>query len=99
MADTGFELTDQTRDRYARALPKDPLTGEPVYPARDLREKRMLKALIFYWDAQHWPLAREALQPRLRLDPLADVARGYNADYLARENGRRKIDIPRLSGG
>jgi CubicO group peptidase (beta-lactamase class C family) len=30
MADTGFELTDQTRDRYARALPKDPLTGEPL---------------------------------------------------------------------
>jgi hypothetical protein len=39
----------------------DPLTGEPVYTARDLREKRMMKALIFYWDAQHWPLAREAL--------------------------------------
>lgn len=30
MADTGFELTDQTRERYARALPKDPLTGEPL---------------------------------------------------------------------
>jgi CubicO group peptidase (beta-lactamase class C family) len=30
MADTGFELTDATRERYARALPKDPLTGEPL---------------------------------------------------------------------
>jgi uncharacterized radical SAM protein YgiQ len=40
---------------------KDPLTGEPVYTAKDLREKRMMKALVFYWDAQHWPLAREAL--------------------------------------
>lgn len=30
MADTGFELTDQTRERYARALPKDPLTGDPL---------------------------------------------------------------------
>ncbi len=39
----------------------DPLTNEPVYTARDLREKRMMKALVFYWDAQHWPLAREAL--------------------------------------
>jgi uncharacterized radical SAM protein YgiQ len=39
----------------------DPLTGEPVYVARDLREKRMMKALLFYWDEQHWPLAREAL--------------------------------------
>jgi uncharacterized radical SAM protein YgiQ len=39
----------------------DPLSGEPVYSARDLREKRMMKALVFYWDSQHWPLAREAL--------------------------------------
>ena len=30
MADTGFELTDQTRERYARALPKDPLSGDPL---------------------------------------------------------------------
>ncbi len=30
MADTGFELTDHTRERYARALPKDPLTGDPL---------------------------------------------------------------------
>src|SRR3954469_15543990 len=46
----------------------DPLTGEPVYTARDLREKRMMKALIFYWDAQHWPLAREALKKAGRAD-------------------------------
>src|SRR5439155_1202199 len=40
----------------------DPLTMEPVYTATDLREKRMMKALLFYWDEQHWPLAREALR-------------------------------------
>lgn len=39
----------------------DPLSGEAVYTARDLREKRMMKALIFWWDQEHWPLAREAL--------------------------------------
>lgn len=39
----------------------DPLSGEPVYTATDLREKRQMKALIFYWDQEHWPLAREAL--------------------------------------
>jgi uncharacterized radical SAM protein YgiQ len=39
----------------------DPLTNDPVYTARDLREKRMMKALVFYWDPEHWPLAREAL--------------------------------------
>jgi uncharacterized radical SAM protein YgiQ len=46
----------------------DPLTGEKVYSATDLREKRMMKALIFYWDAQHWPLAREALKKAGRGD-------------------------------
>jgi uncharacterized radical SAM protein YgiQ len=46
----------------------DPLSGDKVYTARDLREKRMMKALIFYWDTQHWPLAREALRMAKRQD-------------------------------
>ena len=46
----------------------DPLTNEPVYTATDMREKRMMKALIFYWDEQHWPLAREALRKAGRTD-------------------------------
>jgi uncharacterized radical SAM protein YgiQ len=46
----------------------DPLTDEPVYTARDLREKRQMKALLFYWDPQHWPLAREALRSANRRD-------------------------------
>jgi len=46
----------------------DPLTGKPVYTATDLREKRMMKALLFYWDKQHWPLAREALRKASRSD-------------------------------
>jgi uncharacterized radical SAM protein YgiQ len=46
----------------------DPLTGKEVYTATDLREKRMMKALIFYWDKQHWPLAREALRKAQRAD-------------------------------
>jgi uncharacterized radical SAM protein YgiQ len=46
----------------------DPLTGKPVYVARDLREKRMMKALLFYWDPQHWPLACEALRKAGRAD-------------------------------
>jgi uncharacterized radical SAM protein YgiQ len=54
----------------------DPLTGEPVYTARDLREKRMMKALVFYWDPQHWPLAREALRQAGRHDL---IGRGPNA--------------------
>ena len=31
----------------------DPLTMEPVAAVRDLREKRMMKALLFYWDPEH----------------------------------------------
>ena len=46
----------------------DPLTSKPVYTATDLREKRMMKALLFYWDKEHWPLAREALRKAARAD-------------------------------
>ena len=46
----------------------DPLTMQPVYTATDLREKRMMKALLFWWDEQHWPLAREALKKAGRSD-------------------------------
>jgi uncharacterized radical SAM protein YgiQ len=51
----------------------DPLTMEPVYTAKDLREKRMMKALIFYWDEQHWPLAREALKKAGRRDLIGEL--------------------------
>jgi uncharacterized radical SAM protein YgiQ len=53
----------------------DPLTMEPVYTATDLREKRMMKALIFYWDETHWPLAREALRKAGRHDLIGSHTR------------------------
>jgi uncharacterized radical SAM protein YgiQ len=46
----------------------DPLTNEPVPVVRDLREKRMMKALILWWDETQWPLAREALKKAGRRD-------------------------------
>ncbi len=46
----------------------DPLTGEPVVVAKGLREKRLQKALLLYWDREHWPLAREALREAGRAD-------------------------------
>ncbi len=46
----------------------DPLTGETVPVARDLRDKRRMKALLFWWDPRHWPLAREALKAAGRTD-------------------------------
>jgi uncharacterized radical SAM protein YgiQ len=46
----------------------DPLTGDAVPVVRDLREKRMMKALILWWDEAQWPLAREALRKAGRAD-------------------------------
>lgn len=46
----------------------DPLSGEPVYVARDLREKRQMKALIQWWDPNQHHLAREALRKAKRSD-------------------------------
>ena len=39
----------------------DPFTRKPVYTARDMREKRLQKALLLYWDPAHHDEAREAL--------------------------------------
>jgi uncharacterized radical SAM protein YgiQ len=39
----------------------DPFTRKPVYTAKDLREKKLQKALLFYWDPAHHEEAREAL--------------------------------------
>jgi uncharacterized radical SAM protein YgiQ len=46
----------------------DPFTREPVYTAKSLREKRMQKALLLYWDPAHHELAREALAAAKRRD-------------------------------
>ncbi len=76
----------------------DPLTGEPVYTATEMREKRMMKALIFYWDEAHWPLAREALKKAGRSDligrgahclvPPEYGAAGFRARSMAPPAGR-----------
>jgi uncharacterized radical SAM protein YgiQ len=55
----------------------DPFNGEAVYTARDLREKRMMKALVFWWSSEHWPLAREALVKAKRRDLI-----GRGAEHL-----------------
>jgi uncharacterized radical SAM protein YgiQ len=46
----------------------DPLTMEPVYTATGLRQKKLQKALLLYWDPEQWPLAREALREAGRAD-------------------------------
>jgi hypothetical protein len=46
----------------------DPMTMEPVPVARGLREKKLQKALLLYWNEEQWPLAREALEQAGRAD-------------------------------
>jgi uncharacterized radical SAM protein YgiQ len=40
----------------------DPFTFEPVFTAKGLKEKRLQKALLLYWNPDSWPDAREALE-------------------------------------
>jgi uncharacterized radical SAM protein YgiQ len=75
----------------------DPLSGDTVPVVRDLREKRMLKALLFWWDEKQWPLAREALKkagrreligrrPGCLVPPDADGERRRSTSHQRRGN-------------
>ncbi|MBK8169911.1 MAG: YgiQ family radical SAM protein [Sandaracinaceae bacterium] len=46
----------------------DPFTREPVYTAVDLRDKKLQKALLLYWDPEQHDLVREALVRANRRD-------------------------------
>jgi hypothetical protein len=46
----------------------DPLAMEPVYTATGLREKRLQKSLLLYWNRDEWPVVREALREAGRAD-------------------------------
>jgi radical SAM superfamily enzyme YgiQ (UPF0313 family) len=46
----------------------DPFTGKPVYTAKDLKEKRLQKSLLLYWDPPHHEEVREALVKAGRRD-------------------------------
>ncbi len=46
----------------------DPFTKKPVYTARDMREKKLQKALLLYWDPAHHDEVREALKEAGRAD-------------------------------
>jgi len=46
----------------------DPITMQPCYTAKGLREKRLQKALLLYWDPEQHDLVREALTLAGRTD-------------------------------
>jgi hypothetical protein len=89
----------------------DPLKMEPVYTAQGLREKRLQKALLLYWNPEHWPLAREALKLAGREDLIgrgphalvppetpAEAARRQRAERDGREaseDGPRYVPHPK----
>jgi uncharacterized radical SAM protein YgiQ len=73
----------------------DPLTGEDVPVARDLREKRRMKALLFWWDPRHWQLAREALRAAGRGDLIGRERRclvppGYGVTAPLKSNRQKR---------
>jgi uncharacterized radical SAM protein YgiQ len=55
----------------------DPLTMTPVHTATGLREKRLQKSLLLYWDPKAWPDVREALAEAGRQDLI-----GHGPDHL-----------------
>jgi hypothetical protein len=63
----------------------DPLTMEPVPVVRDLREKKLMKSLLYYWDPEQQPLAREALLKAGRADLI-----GHGAHCLVPPDRTRK---------
>lgn len=70
----------------------DPFTMTEVYTARGLREKRLQKALLLYWNPEQWDLAREALLEAGRSDligrgPQALIPQGTEA----RQHERRPM--------
>jgi uncharacterized radical SAM protein YgiQ len=79
----------------------DPFSHEPVYTAKSLRDKKMQKSLLLYWDPEHHDLAREALIKVGRRDligshpdALVPPARGKGSlpIHLKRKRGRRRRD-------
>lgn len=76
---------------------RDPFTGAPVYTAKSLRDKRMQKALLLYWDPAHHDLAREALKKAGRHDligshakALIPPARGKGSLSIHQRRGSRR---------
>jgi hypothetical protein len=73
----------------------DPLSNQPVYTATDLREKRMMKALLFYWDEAHHALAREALVKAGRADLIGAGPHALVPHEKRRGSGTSPMSMPR----
>jgi radical SAM superfamily enzyme YgiQ (UPF0313 family) len=68
----------------------DPLSNQPVPVVRDLREKRMMKALLYWWDETHHELAREALKRAGRADLIGHAPHCLVPPERRASGGRRR---------
>ncbi len=78
----------------------DPFTRKPVYSAKTLREKRLQKALLLYWDPAHHDDAREALKKAGRADLIGKLVppatgKGALPRYMVSGPKRRRRKRPR----
>ncbi len=69
----------------------DPLTMKPVYTATGLREKKLQKALLLYWNPEQWPLAREALVAAGRADLIGRGQAALVPPESGAERARRAV--------
>jgi len=68
---------------------RDPFSRADVYTAKTLREKRMQKALLQYWDVSQHDLAREALKEAGRTDLIGSKAH----QLVPPEHGQGSLSI------
>ncbi|MFO0597011.1 MAG: YgiQ family radical SAM protein [Myxococcaceae bacterium] len=73
----------------------DPLKMEPVFVAKGLKEKRLQKALILYWNPEHWDDAREALELAGRGDLIGRGPKCLVPAETSAERARRLAKRPR----
>jgi uncharacterized radical SAM protein YgiQ len=86
----------------------DPFTRKPVYTAKDMKEKRLQKALMFYWDTNHHDEVREALESAGRYDLIGTrpdclvppaTGKGSLPRYMVRAKQEGRRPKPRGPGG
>ncbi len=73
----------------------DPFTRERVYTAKTMKDKRMQKALLLYWDPAHHDLAREALIAAGRRDLIGSGA----GHLIPPARGKGSLSIHDRPGG
>ena len=70
----------------------DPLSGTPCYTAKGLREKRLQKSLLLYWDPEQSPLVRAALLQAGRSDLIGRGAECLVGPGPIDDGGHRDAD-------